>query len=149
LAGRRTVLFATILLGAMLPAASAGAQDPVDEVVETVTDFTTPCNAIAATPVVLQGQLSYEVQGAGGGDCGPTADVTALVCLEYNLATIASTCEAYSGTGSASGVTGKAPCAPGVWQTSVTVVSTKHAAAIDHSLPLIVVGQCSLGDDHG
>ncbi|HEX2196700.1 MAG TPA: hypothetical protein VHJ76_07215, partial [Actinomycetota bacterium] len=70
----RAVLFAMTLTGAMLPAATAGAQD-VDEVVDFVTNFTTPCSATAVTPVILAGFPRYEVQGGGGGSCGATLNL--------------------------------------------------------------------------
>lgn len=100
------------LIGALVPAAHA--QGPVDDVLALV-DEAMRCRIWADEPG------GNPVVGSGGGSCNVgNLPVTAVVCLDYNGVTVATSCRTYRGTGSTGGSTNPTRCLPGLWQTQVT-----------------------------
>ncbi len=116
------------LMALALPAASATeTEGPVEDALLLI-DEALRCRVWADEPG------GDPVVGSGGGSCNVGGlPVRVVVCLDFMGVTVASSCRAYSGNGSAGGSSGPVNCLPGLWATQVTMTHVIGPSSRTHS----------------
>lgn len=126
----------TVLLSAVVafPVVPTNAQDASSCAVDPNTPYLT-IGAPASLPVI---EGSGSVSGCDQGG-------VVMVCLDHFALTWHNSCRTYGigADGSGGGVSGQAPCLPGVWQTSVTAMVPGPDPEKLHSASLIVTSECA------
>lgn len=152
--GILTVLLSTLLALPFAPARAESGGDPVSDLVDGILSCTLDPDVPYVTTLdgvpdqlkaimeAVPAQLKA-IEGSGSvSGCHP--DGVVMVCLDHFAVTWHNSCRTYGigADGSGGGPTGQAPCLPGIWQTSVTVLVPGPDPEGLHSDPLIMTTGC-------
>jgi hypothetical protein len=142
--GVLAVLLSTLIVLPVAPANAEAGGDPVTDLVDGLLSCTVdPDTPYFTTMVGAPTGLLKGIEGyASVSGCHP--DGILMVCLDHFAVTWHNSCMTYGigADGSAGGPSAQAPCIPGIWQTSVTVLVPGPDPEGLHSDSLTVTTEC-------